>query len=139
MIAKLFFGRVLPMGAAALLLKSSYSPIQPALAAFGAATNALAGQGADDSGAHFDQAAQDMQGQIQQAQRGGLEGVIHNLFGGGSHPDQAKQQLDAIINNVKNRGELPPEPGDHPRASQPAQAPAKRKGASAAPSSRRKK
>ena len=123
MIGKLLLGRVLPMGAAALLLKSSYSPIQPALAAFGAATNALAGHSADDSGAHFDEAAQAMQGQIQQAQSGGIKGMLENLFGG-SHPDQAKKQLDAIIANVKSHGgDVPGEPtapSDHAQVAQPA-------------------
>lgn len=131
MIIKLLVGRVLPLGAAAMLLKSSYSPIQPALAAFGAATNALSGDASDDSGAHFDQLAQDAQGQIAAAQGGGIKGALENLFGHSSHPDQAKKELDAIIEHVKGGGRGPddsPSPADHPQPGQAAQPAGNRKG-----------
>lgn len=138
-IAKLLLGRAMPMGAAALLLKSSYSPIQPALAAFGAATNALSGQSTQDSGADFDKVAQEAQGQIQQAQGGGLKSILDKLFSGGSHPDAAKKQLDDIIQHVKDRGGDAPDPGPQPpsdsaHVSQPASAPGNKKGAGKAPS-----
>ena len=53
MIKQLIIGRVLPLGLAGLFLQSSVSPIRPALNAFAAATDALAGRSSDHVEANF--------------------------------------------------------------------------------------
>lgn len=102
---KVLLGRVLPVGAAAALLASSASPLQPALSAFTHAANALGGAQSEDTS--------DLQmpdeASVQAAIGGGvgaegfsLSKMFKNLFGP-SESDKAKAQLDQIIANVKGR------------------------------------
>ena len=73
---KIFLGRVLPLGATAALLQSSVSPLKPALQAFGAATNALAGQSTQDSGADFATIAKEQSTDTGSAAQGGSLGCL---------------------------------------------------------------
>jgi len=99
---KVLLGRVLPIGAAAALLASSASPLQPALAAFTHAANALGGAQSEDTS--------DLQmpdeASVNAAIAGGggfsLKKMFSSLFGP-SESDKAKAQLDQIIANVKGR------------------------------------
>ena len=100
---RVFLGRIVPLGLTVLLLRSSFSPIKPALAAFSAATNALTGERSTDSGAAFPAA-----GQPPPTSLGGLQGLLSSLTTSTPRPD-AKAQLDEVIKHVKERG-TPPRP-----------------------------
>ena len=129
---KLLLGRLLPLGATAFLLKSSFSPIKPALAAFGAATDALAGQSTAQVDANFP-GADGSSPQVQVPTAGSVRGALGSLFGDGQS-EQAKAELDRVIADVKYHGH-PPEPVPQPaKPKPPARAkakphPAKKKGA----------
>lgn len=101
---KLLLGRLLPMGAAGLLLKSSISPIKPALAAFRAATDALAGE----STAHVDANFPGADGtQPPQLAVPSAKGVLGSLLGKSDREAQAKAELERVIADVKYHGHPP--------------------------------
>jgi hypothetical protein len=87
---KVFLGRILPLGATAMLLKSSFSPLEPALRAFGAANAALSGQSTNDSGADFESMA-----------KKALAGA--GLGNGAAQEASSKEELNDIIKSVKAR------------------------------------
>jgi hypothetical protein len=123
MMLRVFLGRIVPLGLTILLLRSSFSPIQPALAAFAAATRALAGEASTDSGAAFPGGGATPPPQT----LGGLRGLLASLTGSSPPPPDAKAQLDEVIRHVKERGSLPrPEPVHSPHS--PDAAPPPRRG-----------
>ncbi|MBS2032596.1 MAG: hypothetical protein JST54_32280 [Deltaproteobacteria bacterium] len=127
MIKQIILGRVLPLGAAGFFLHSSASPIKPALAAFEAASSALAGESADHTDANFPGAVQPQVDAIPTPDKvkKSFSSAISNIFSGGNKT-QAQAQLDGIINDVKYHGH-PPDPGPTPQPSpqQNAQQPAR--------------
>ena len=114
---KLLLGRLMPLGAAAFLLKSSVSPIKPALNAFAAATDALAGQSTSHVDANFPGA----DGSMPQVSVPRVQGLLGSLF----HNDQsaqAKAELDQVIADVKYHGHPPesvPQPAHKSGATMP--------------------
>jgi hypothetical protein len=93
---RLLFAKVLPLGLTGAFLQSSVSPIKPALNAFMAATDALAGKSTANSGADFEAMLQD------QLKNGAVPGI------GGKAPEKpkpenAKDQLNDIIAQVKGQ------------------------------------
>jgi len=96
---KLVLGRVLPMAVAVGLFTSALSPLRPALAAFGVAADALGGETHGGGVQTLDS------GQVPLNSEGGLASLFGSLFGPREKGQNAKEQIQGLVESLKAKSE----------------------------------
>ncbi|MHB8876328.1 MAG: hypothetical protein ACYC8T_21760 [Myxococcaceae bacterium] len=112
-MTKLLLGRLLPMGVAIALFTSALSPLRPALGAFTVAANALAGESnAGGTTMPEELSAPGVGGGV-------FDSMLGSLFGPKEKGQDAKQQIQGLVDSLKAKSEASEAESRAPRPIKP--------------------